>query len=77
MLLRYLKNKFINRVADLRINKPMSSEIIVKEKTKIAPNSNKTDILTFYGVPECLDKITEKEKKQSALYVGLWYNCGG
>ena len=40
----------------------MSSEIIVKEKTKIAPNSNKTDILTFYGVPECLDKITEKEK---------------
>ena len=55
----------------------MSSEIIVKEKTRIAPNSNKTDILTFYGVPECLDKITEKEKKQSALYVGLWYNCGG
>ena len=40
----------------------MSSEIIVKEKTRIAPNSNKTDILTFYGVPECLDKITEKEK---------------
>ena len=40
----------------------MSSEIIVKEKTKIAPNSNKTDILSLYGVPACLDKITKKEK---------------
>ena len=54
----------------------MSSEIIVKEKTKIAPNSNKTDILTFYGVPECLDKITEKEKKPICfvcwIVVHLW-----
>lgn len=40
----------------------MSSKIIVKEKTKIAPNSHKEDILTLYGVPECLDRITEKEK---------------
>ena len=54
----------------------MSSEIIVKEKTKIAPNSNKTDILTFYGVPECLDKITEKEKKaQPTNPVGRMYGC--
>ena len=40
----------------------MSTEIIVNEKTKIAPNSHKKDILALYGVPECLDKITEKEK---------------
>lgn len=40
----------------------MSSEIIVKNKTEIAKNSHRKDILTLYGVPACLDKITEKER---------------
>lgn len=40
----------------------MSSEIIVKDKTEIASNSQKQDILSLYGVPACLDRIIEKEK---------------
>ena len=48
--------------SQLKSPTPPPPQIIVKEKTKIAPNSHKEDILTLYGVPECLDRITEKEK---------------
>ena len=41
----------------------MSKELIVKSKTEIATQEDKTDILSLYGVPAMLDQIVKKEKK--------------
>lgn len=40
----------------------MENNIIIKPNTEIAPQSKKKDILSLYGVPQMLDKITQKEK---------------
>lgn len=40
----------------------MKSNIVIKSNTEIAPLSKKKDILSLYGVPQMLDKITQKEK---------------
>lgn len=50
----------------------MDNNIVVRDKTEIAVQSKKTDILSLYGVPSMLDKITQKEK--SNLLNKL--NCG-
>ena len=40
----------------------MENNIVIKPNTEIAPQSKKKDILSLYGVPQMLDKITQKEK---------------
>ena len=42
----------------------MKNELIAKQRTQLSKsNSNKKqDILAIYGVPEMLDKITQKER---------------
>lgn len=40
----------------------MDNEIIIKTITEIAPRRPRKDILALYGVPQMLDKITQKEK---------------
>ena len=40
----------------------MANELIVKPKTIVGTQAKKKDILSFYGVPEMLDEIVEKEK---------------
>ena len=50
----------------------MDNNIVVRDKTEIAVQGKETDILSLYGVPSMLDKITQKEK--SNLLNKL--NCG-
>lgn len=50
----------------------MRNELIVKPKTEVALNSKKKDILSYYGVPEMLDKIVLKEKQNILNKL----NCG-
>lgn len=42
----------------------MKNELIAKQHTQLSQNNSKKkqDILTIYGVPEMLDKITQKER---------------
>ena len=40
----------------------MANELIVKPKTIVGTQTKKKDVLSFYGVPEMLDEIVEKEK---------------
>lgn len=40
----------------------MANELIIKSKTEISTQSEKTDILTLYGVPGMIDQIIKKEK---------------
>ena len=40
----------------------MDNNIVVRDKTEIAVQGKETDILSLYGVPSMLDKITQKEK---------------
>lgn len=42
----------------------MEQELIVKPKTEVATQTNKKDILTYYMVPDILDKIVKKEKEE-------------
>lgn len=41
----------------------MDNKLIVRPKTEVAAQAEKKDILAIYGVPETLDKVVEKEKR--------------
>ena len=50
----------------------MDNKLIVRPKTEVAAQAEKKDILAIYGVPETLDKVVEKEKRDLVNYAKVY-----
>lgn len=50
----------------------MSNDLVVKIKTELITKNKDKDFLSFYGIPEMLDTIVEKDRKDLLSHI-----CGG